>query len=98
MELANGVRGYAAAPSGASTGSREAIELRDKDPNRYNGKGVRKAVQHINHDIQNALLHHPFDQEHIDEMMIQLDGTDNKARLGANAILAVSLGSSKSGG
>jgi enolase len=96
VELASGARGYAAVPSGASTGSREAVELRDKDPSRYNGKGVRKAVQHVNHDIKQALAgEDPFDQEKIDQKLIELDGTENKSRLGANAILAASLAVAK---
>lgn len=96
VELASGARGYAAVPSGASTGSREAVELRDKDPSRYNGKGVRKAVQHVNHDIKQALAgEDPFDQEKIDQKLIDLDGTENKSRLGANAILAASLAVAK---
>lgn len=96
VQLTNGARGYAAAPSGASTGSHEAIELRDQDPKRFGGKGTLKAVTHINNDIQKALLNKdPFDQEQIDEILIQLDGTENKARLGANAILAVSLAVAK---
>lgn len=96
VELASGARGYAAVPSGASTGSREAVELRDKDPSRYNGKGVRKAVQHVNHDIKQALAgEDPFDQEKIDQKLIDLDGTENKSHLGANAILAASLAVAK---
>lgn len=88
--------GYAAVPSGASTGSREAMELRDQDPKRFGGKGVLKAVAHIDGEIQKTLLNaDPFDQERIDEILIQLDGTENKARLGANAILAVSLAVAK---
>jgi len=92
VELSSGVCGYAAAPSGASTGAREAVELRDKDTSRYMGKGTRTAVQHVNQTIQNALLgHNPLDQAAIDHTLISLDGTENKSRLGANAILAVSL-------
>lgn len=90
--LDSGARGYAASPSGASTGSREALELRDRDKERYNGKGVLKAVEFVNTEIANAL--HGVDamqQEVIDSHMVDLDGTDNKGRLGANAILAVSL-------
>ncbi len=92
VELSNGVRARASAPSGASTGSREALELRDGDPRRYAGKGVLTAVKHINHEIQQAILGFDvFDQEHVDRTMISLDGTENKGRFGANAILAVSL-------
>src|SRR5579863_9080789 len=90
--LANGLKGRAAVPSGASTGEHEAVELRDGDASRYLGKGTRKAVEHINREIAGAL--HGKDaaqQAHIDRLMIELDGTPNKARLGANAILAVSL-------
>ena len=90
--LASGAIGRAAVPSGASTGSREAVELRDGDAKRYLGKGVRKAVGHVNLDLRNALL--GMDGTHqaaLDARMIELDGTDNKGRLGANALLAVSL-------
>jgi len=84
--------GRACVPSGASTGSREALELRDGDPKRYNGKGVLKAVEHINHELRDALMgKNPTEQDTLDQLMIALDGTDNKARLGANAILGVSL-------
>jgi len=94
--LASGAVGRACAPSGASTGSREALELRDKDPKRYGGKGVLKAVAHINGEIQKALLQHEASQqEKIDQLLINLDGTPNKERLGANAILAVSLAVAK---
>ena len=90
--LDSGVRGRAAVPSGASTGTREAVELRDGDKRRYGGKGVLKAVEHINTVLKKALLGaDPRDQAAIDNRMIELDGTDNKARLGANAILGVSL-------
>lgn len=96
VQLSSGKRGYANVPSGASTGSREALELRDNDPKRYNGKGVRKAVQHVNGEIQQALIgQDPTQQEAIDEKMIALDGTENKGRLGANAMLAVSLAVAK---
>ncbi|MEX2334251.1 MAG: phosphopyruvate hydratase, partial [Pseudohongiella sp.] len=96
VTLDNGIMGSACAPSGASTGSREALELRDKDPSRYLGKGVLKAVSHINKDIRDLLLgHDAADQATIDKMMIDLDGTPNKAKLGANAILAVSLAAAK---
>ena len=90
--LASGARGRAAVPSGASTGTREAVELRDGDKRRYGGKGVQKAVSHVNGEIRIALLgQDAADQEAIDHIMIDLDGTPNKSRLGANAILAVSL-------
>jgi len=90
--LESGIRGRAAVPSGASTGSREAIELRDGDKNRYMGKGVTKAVANVNGEIRKALMGMDCrDQMVIDKTMIDLDGTDNKERLGANALLAVSL-------
>jgi len=90
--LESGVLGRAAVPSGASTGSREAIELRDGDKSRYLGKGVLKAVEHINTEICEAIIGLDVeDQAFIDKTMIDLDGTDNKSRLGANAILAVSM-------
>jgi enolase len=90
--LAAGVVGRAAVPSGASTGSREAVELRDGDKSRYLGKGVLKAVANANGEIREALLGHDVrDQKGIDERLIALDGTDGKSRLGANALLAVSL-------
>ena len=87
-----GIRGRAAVPSGASTGTREAIELRDGDENRYQGKGVTKAVANVNGEIRKALMGiDARDQLVIDKTMIDLDGTENKERLGANALLAVSL-------
>jgi enolase len=90
--LESGASGRAAVPSGASTGSREAVELRDADPKRYQGKGVLKAVENINTVLAPALLRHDVrDQAGIDRKMIELDGTETKARLGANALLAVSL-------
>jgi len=90
--LASGTIGRAAVPSGASTGSREAVELRDDDADRFVGKGVTKAVAFVNGEIQDALKgQDATDQKNIDQIMIDLDGTPNKARLGANAILAVSL-------
>ena len=90
--LASGAVGRAAVPSGASTGTREAVELRDGDKKRYLGKGVLKAVRNVNTVIRAALLKRDArDQEDIDARMIALDGTDNKGRLGANALLAVSL-------
>ncbi len=94
--LASGAIGRAAVPSGASTGSREAIELRDGDKSRYGGKGVRKAVDHVNGEIRKAVLEKDAaDQAALDQILIDLDGTPNKARLGANAILAVSLAAAK---
>ena len=90
--LESGVMGRAAVPSGASTGSREAIELRDGDPKRYFGKGVLKAVENINTEISEAIMGlDAAEQAYIDRTLIELDGTDNKARLGANATLAVSM-------
>ncbi|MDE2342837.1 MAG: phosphopyruvate hydratase [Betaproteobacteria bacterium] len=92
----SGVTGRAAVPSGASTGTREAIELRDGDKSRYLGKGVLKAVSHVNTEIYEAIVGlEVADQALIDHTMNELDGTDNKARLGANAILAVSLAAAK---
>ena len=90
--LESGVMGRAAVPSGASTGSREAIELRDGDKTRYLGKGVLKAVEHINTEISEAVLGlDASEQSFLDKTLIDLDGTDNKGRLGANAMLAVSM-------
>ena len=90
--LDSGAMGRAAVPSGASTGTREAVELRDGDKKRYGGKGVLKAVEHVNTVLTQALLGHEVtDQKGIDQKMIDLDGTDNKSRLGANALLAISL-------
>ena len=90
--LNDGTTGRASVPSGASTGSREAVELRDEIKEIYLGKGVATAVENINTEIQSALLNQDIsDQEKIDQTMIELDGTENKSRLGANAILAVSL-------
>lgn len=92
VTLEDGTTAYACAPSGASTGSREALELRDKDPHRYGGKGVQTACKHINDTIGPALIgENAADQAHIDQRMIDLDGTENKEKFGANAILAVSL-------
>ncbi len=94
--LASGAMGRAAVPSGASTGSREAIELRDDDANRFMGKGVLTAVANVNGEIREALLGmDASDQAKIDQKMIDLDGTENKARLGANALLAVSMAAAK---
>jgi enolase len=90
--LESGTMGRAAVPSGASTGSREAIELRDGDKSRYLGKGVLKAVEHINTEISEAILGlDASEQAFLDRTLIDLDGTDNKSRLGANAMLAVSM-------
>ena len=92
VRLSNDARGRAAVPSGASTGQREALELRDGDPLRYAGKGVRKACEHVNGEIACALNgRNASDQAAIDRLLIDLDGTPNKARLGANAILGVSM-------
>lgn len=94
--LENGIMGRASVPSGASTGSREAHELRDKDPKRYAGKGVLHAVKHINEEIHHALQGFSVaEQEKLDACLCELDGTENKARLGANAILAVSLANAR---
>ncbi|MGM8871455.1 phosphopyruvate hydratase [Psychrobacter sp. 2Y5] len=94
--LADGTIGRAAAPSGASTGSREALELRDGDKDRYLGKGVKKAVANVNSQIRSALMDkNVTDQQKIDDAMIALDGTENKESLGANAMLAVSLATAK---
>jgi enolase len=94
--LESGISGRAAVPSGASTGSKEAIELRDGDAARYSGKGVQKAVEHVNTEICEAIIGlDASEQAFIDRTMIELDGTENKARLGANAILAVSCAVAK---
>ena len=96
VTLVDGSMGRAAVPSGASTGSREAVELRDGDKTTYLGKGVLKAVAHVNDDIAKKVIGmDSFDQKTIDEAMIQLDGTPNKSHLGANAILSVSLAVAK---
>lgn len=90
--LDSGASGRAAVPSGASTGTREAVELRDGDPKRYLGKGVRKAVGHVNSEIRQAIIgKEARDQQALDRLLCELDGTENKSRLGANAILAASL-------
>src|SRR5213078_3816505 len=92
VTLVGGEVGRAAVPSGASTGEHEAVELRDGDRKRYAGKGVRKAVENVNRTLARKLVgRDPRRQEDIDRTMIDLDGTPNKARLGANAILGVSL-------
>ena len=94
--LESGVMGRAAVPSGASTGSREAIELRDGDVGRFLGKGVQQAVENVNTEISEAIIGlDAQEQAFIDQTMIDLDGTDNKSRLGANAILAVSMAVAK---
>ncbi|MDZ4313910.1 MAG: phosphopyruvate hydratase [Azonexus sp.] len=94
--LESGIMGRAAVPSGASTGSREAIELRDGDASRYLGKGVMQAVENINTEISEAIIGlDAQEQAFIDQTMIELDGTENKSRLGANAILAVSMAVAK---
>ena len=90
--LRDGSKGSASVPSGASTGSREALELRDKDEHRYGGKGVLKAVRNVNTQIREALVGESvLKQASLDQLMLELDGTDNKSNLGANAILSVSL-------
>ncbi len=92
VELSDGSQGKAYVPSGASTGIHEAVEMRDGEEGRYKGKGVLKAVSHINGDLADALIgQESLNQKEIDRMMIDLDGTEQKSRLGANAILAVSL-------
>jgi enolase len=96
VKLENGVVGRAAVPSGASTGEHEAVELRDGDKMRYNGKGVLNAVEHVNNTIAEELTgYDALEQTEIDRMMIALDGTPNKSKLGANAVLGVSLASAK---
>ena len=94
--LENGVMGRAAVPSGASTGVREALELRDQDPNRYMGKGVLKAVEHVNHELKEIVVGMDADDiRSVDYKMIEADGTENKSRFGANAMLGVSLATLK---
>ncbi len=93
--LSDGSAGRAMVPSGASTGSGEALELRDGDKNFYDGKGVMQAVRNVNTKISSLLVGKHVDQREIDQLMIQLDGTENKSNLGANAILAVSLALAK---
>ena len=96
VTLKSGAQGRAGVPSGASTGTREAVELRDGDRKRYLGKGVTKAVANANGEIRDAVVGTTFaDQRELDTRMIELDGTDNKGRLGANALLAVSLAAAK---
>lgn len=93
--LENGSAGRASVPSGASTGSQEALELRDADPKRYGGKSVLKAVWNVNSKIRELLIGNPADVHTVDELLCELDGTENKSSLGANAILAVSLANAK---
>src|SRR5213595_3507289 len=94
--LESGTMGRAAVPSGASTGAHEAVELRDGDKGRYGGKGVRKAVGHVNQEIAAVLRGaDASDQRGIDERLINLDGTANKSRLGANAVLGASLAAAR---
>ena len=96
VTLADGSKARAGVPSGASTGTREAVELRDGDKSRYLGKGVTKAVGNVNGELRDALLASEFeDQRALDNRMIELDGTENKSRLGANALLAISLAAAK---
>ncbi len=96
VRSSDGFIGQAAVPSGASTGEHEAVELRDNDPKRYNGKGVLQAVSHVNGPIHQLLKGKSlFEQEALDRAMISLDGTENKGRLGANALLGVSLAAAK---
>src|SRR5438128_9876278 len=91
VELSSGTTGRASVPSGASTGEREALELRDGDPRRYSGKGVRKAAAHVNGEIATALRGHVFDQRSLDTRLVELDGTPTKRRHGANTLLGVSM-------
>lgn len=93
--LSSGHAGRAIVPSGASTGSGEALELRDGDKTHYGGKGVSKAVWHVNHEINDLLVGNSTNQAQVDRLMLDLDGTDNKSKLGANAMLAVSLAVAK---
>ena len=96
--LEDGSFGRAAVPSGASTGAHEAVELRDGDADRYLGKGVLKAIDAVNGEVADALLGiDAEDQRDVDTMLIALDGTENKGRLGANALLGVSLAVAKAG-
>jgi len=96
VTLADGSAGRAGVPSGASTGTREAVELRDGDKTRYLGKGVQKAVANVNGVLRDALISREFDdQRALDDCMIELDGSDNKGNLGANALLAISLAAAK---
>src|SRR5215831_13928566 len=91
VTLDGGAFGRAAVPSGASTGEREALELRDGDKTRYGGRGVRKAVGNVNRDIAKVVVNRDLDQRALDEALIALDGTPTKSHLGANAMLGVSM-------
>jgi enolase len=93
--MSDGAFGRAAVPSGASTGEREALEMRDGDKGRYAGKGVRKAVANVNGELATAIVNRHFDQRGLDEAMISLDGTPTKSRLGANALLGVSMAAAR---
>src|SRR5262245_30674695 len=95
VTLADGSTGRAAVPSGASTGEREAIELRDGDKTRYLGKGVRTAVANVNGELANALTGRDLTQRGLDDTMIALDGTPTKSRLGANAMLGISMAAAR---
>ncbi len=95
VDLTGGARGRAAVPSGASTGEREALELRDGDKNRYLGKGVRTAIGHVNGEIARTITGRPLDQRALDEALVALDGTAAKSRLGANALLGVSMAAAR---
>jgi enolase len=95
VRLDGGAVGRAAVPSGASTGEREALEMRDGDKTRYGGKGVRTAVAHVNREIAHAVVGQPFDQRTLDQAIIALDGTPAKSRLGANAMLGVSMAAAR---
>ena len=91
MLLANNISATASVPSGASTGEKEALELRDQDKNRFLGKGVLKAVTNVNTTIRDALIGQKLDQVNVDKILLKLDGTPNKSNLGANAMLGVSI-------
>jgi enolase len=96
LELSDGTQARAGVPSGASTGTREAVELRDGDPQRYGGAGVTRAVANVNGEIHDALRDHPFaGLADLDQALIELDGTENKSRLGANALVGVSIAAAR---
>src|SRR5688572_4979804 len=95
VTIEGGAFGRAAVPSGASTGEREALELRDGDKTRYGGKGVRRAIANVNGEIAKAIVGRAWDQRSLDEAMIALDGTSTKSRLGANALLGVSMAAAR---
>src|SRR6266498_1818647 len=95
LALQDGVVGRAAVPSGASTGEREALELRDGDKARYGGKGVRQAVSNVNGEIRQSLVGRDLDQRSLDQTLLALDGTATKSRLGANALLGVSMAAAR---